>query len=122
MFTRYFMTSVLATLVHYMVLALLAGVAGWTSGPAAAMGAAIGGVVALWGNWHYTFVERRRESTLRRVATRFTTVVLLSALLQGLMVQGFCSQLGLSVLPAQLLTTLLLFLLGYGLNLRWSFA
>jgi len=118
-FVRYALTGGLATALHYGLLLLLVERLHWAPGPAAALGAGAGALLAYAGNRRYTFAASRAGHG--RALPRFALVALGGALLNGALVGGL-SAAGLHYLLAQLLATLAVLLLGYHLNKRWTFA
>lgn len=118
-FGRYVSAGALATAVHYAVLAMLVEGGGADPGVAAALGATCGAVTAYVANARYTFATRRPH---RQSLPRFMLVAALAAGANGLLVR-----LGTAVLhwhygAAQVTTTLLLVMVTYQCNRKWSFS
>lgn len=118
-FSRYVSVGAIATVVHYLVLVTLVELAHAEPGTAAAAGAVCGAVTAYIMNARYTFVTKCLH---RYSLPRFMLVAALAAGANGLLVH-----LGTAVLhwhygSVQMATTLLLVVITYQCNRRWSFS
>jgi putative flippase GtrA len=110
---------VLATAVHYLVLVTLVELAGVQPGMAAATGALAGALAAYFGNRRFTFDSRAAHT---RALPRFLTVAALGVATSAGIVFAGTEWLGLHYLIPQAVATLVVFLAGFTLNRRWSFA
>lgn len=117
-FVRYLAVGVVATGVHYAVLAACVEAALLAPSRAAALGAWVGAQVAFMGNAWFTFVAAPRTFA---AWLRFQATALLGALLSFAVV-GIGVRMGLHYLLAQVPATLLAVLVTYEVNRRWSFA
>lgn len=109
--------GILATCVHYLLMAYLIRL-GWFPVSSSTAGAAAGALVAYFANRHWTFATS--HSTVRMV--RFMAVAALGLLMNAILLMTIQSWLIPSIIGAQLLTTLLVFLASFFVNLKWSFA
>jgi len=107
----------LATSVHYLLMAHLIG-NGWLPVAASTAGATAGAFVAYFANRQWTF--EARHSTARMV--RFMAVAALGLLLNAILLFTIQSWLFPSIIGAQLMTTLLVFIATFFINLKWSFS
>lgn len=115
--TRYGLVGVLATAVHYALMAFLLS-KDLTSIAASTAGAALGAIVAYLANRKWTFEARHTSAKM----LRFLLVALLGLLLNGILLVTIQSWLISSIIGAQLLTTGLVFVATFFINLKWSFA
>lgn len=116
---RYVAVGAGATATHYAFL-LLAVESQWLPPPTAtAVGALLGALIAYVGNHRYTFASER---THRVAAPRFFLIAMLGAALNGVVVWLGYAQLAWHYFPAQLLATVLVTLLTYMANRRWTFS
>jgi putative flippase GtrA len=109
--------GVLATSVHYLLMATLMN-EGWFAVSASTAGAIAGAAVAYVANRKWTF-EARHSSTRM---LRFMAVAGLGLLLNAILLMTIQSWLIPSIIGAQLLTTLLVFVTTFIINLKWSFS
>ena len=107
----------LATAVHYALMAYLLG-AGWFPVSASTAGAAVGALVAYAANRKWTF--RAAHSSARLL--RFMAVAALGLLFNAILLATIHQWLIQSIIGAQLLTTGLVFVATFLINLKWSFA
>lgn len=113
----YAMIGVLATAVHYALMAIMLNV-GWLPVQASTAGAFFGAVVAYFANRKWTF---ETDHSTRRMM-RFMAVAALGLLMNAtglLVIHQWLIQ---SIIGAQLLTTALVFMATFLINLKWSFA
>lgn len=114
---RYGAFGALATAVHYALMAYLLG-AGWFPVSASTTGAAAGALVAYAANRRWTFqAEHSRVRLLR-----FMAVAALGLLFNAVLLATIHGWLIQSIIGAQLLTTGLVFVATFLINLKWSFA
>ncbi len=116
-FMRYGAVGAIATVVHYLLLVLCVELAAWPAWLASGFGAVAGAQVAYYGNRRFTFAHR---GALTASWPRFQATALLGALL-GMMVVALAVRIGLHYLLAQMLATLSMLLLTFGINRRWTF-
>jgi len=107
----------LATAAHYILMAFLLS-RGLTPLAASTSGAILGAFVAYAANRKFTF--QAHHTTTRMV--RFLLVAALGLFLNGLFLVTIQNWLISSIIGAQLLTTGLVFLVTFFINLKWSFA
>jgi putative flippase GtrA len=107
----------LATAAHYALMALLLA-RGLTPLGASTAGAILGAFVAYVANRKFTF--QAQHSTARMV--RFLLVAALGLFLNGFFLVTIQNWLIGSIIGAQLLTTGLVFVVTFFINLKWSFA
>lgn len=119
LFGRYAVVGGLATAAHYVLLVVLSEAFGASPGPSATCGALLGAGVAYVGNRRLTFSSRAAH---RQALPRFLLVAAGGALLQGAMVAGGTSILGVHYLLAQVLATAVVLIAGFNLNRHWTFA
>ncbi len=114
---RYTAVGAVATLVHYLLLVSCVELAGWPAWLASGFGAVTGAQVAYYGNRRFTFAHggAMAASWLRFQATAFFGAV------AGMGVVALAVRIGLYYLLAQVLATLLMLLLTFGVNRRWTF-
>jgi putative flippase GtrA len=115
----YALVGVLATAVHYLVLVTLVELAGLEAGIAAAIGAVAGALAAYFGNRRFTFASRAAHG---RALPRFLAVAALGVVMSAAIVFAGTEWLGLHYLLPQVVATALVFVCGYVLNRRWTFA
>ena len=115
----YALVGVLATAVHYLVLVTLVELAGVQPGMAAATGALAGALVAYAGNRRFTFASTAAHTT---ALPRFLAVAALGVVASAAIVFAGTEWLGLHYLLPQVVATALVFVCGYVLNRRWTFA
>lgn len=114
---RYGAFGALATAVHYTLMAYLFA-AGWFPVSASTAGAAAGALVAYAANRKWTF--RAEHSNTRLL--RFMAVAALGLLFNAILLATIHQWLIQSIIGAQLLTTGLVFVATFLINLKWSFA
>ncbi len=109
--------GVLATSVHYAVMAYLIG-DGWFPVSSSTAGATAGALVAYFANRQWTFAASHSSSRM----VRFMAVAAMGLLLNAVLLLTIQSWLIPSIIGAQLITTLLVFIATFFVNLKWSFA
>lgn len=109
--------GVLATAVHYAIMASLISIQ-WMPVSASTAGAAAGALVAYMANRLWTF----KASHSARRMVRFMAVAALGLLLNAVFLYIIHQWLTDSVIFAQLATTALVFVATFAINLKWSFA
>lgn len=114
---RYATVGVVATAVHYAVLALAVEVLRWPAWVGSGVGAVVGAQVAYLGNLWLTF---RGAASGWLPWLRFQATAAAGAL-AGMGVVALAVTAGLHYLLAQVLATLLVMLMTYGINRNWSF-
>jgi putative flippase GtrA len=107
---------VVATLTHYAVMALLIS-KDWFVIPSSTAGAGAGALVAYFANRQWTF---EKDHTASRML-RFMAVAAFGLLLNAAFLFTIQHWLIPSIIGAQLLTTLLVFMTTFYINLKWSF-
>ena len=112
----YGVAGMAATSAHYTLMAFLYG-KGLAPVAASTAGAVFGALVAYLANRKWTFAVRHSRARL----LRFLAVAAMGILFNGLLFQAFQNWLISSIIVAQLLTTLLVFVATFYLNLKWSF-
>ncbi|MFM9880548.1 MAG: GtrA family protein [Burkholderiaceae bacterium] len=117
-FTRYAAVGAGSTALHYAVLLLL--VEHWLISPprAAALGTLLGAVTAYAGNRRFTFNSRTAAQSL----PRFMLIAVASSAITAAALWVGTHLLAMNYLLVQGLATLLVLMLGFSLNARWSFA
>lgn len=118
-FSRYVSAGVVATAFHYVVLVALVELIHVDPGIAAATGAAGGAVTAYVMNARYTFASERPHG---HSFPRFMLVATVAAGANGLLVGAGTAALNWHYGVVQVLTTLLLVVITYQCNRRWSFS
>ena len=113
----YGLSGVLATSVHYIIMALMMSIA-LTPVLASTAGAIPGALVAYAANRKWTF---KAEHTRKRLL-KFILVAILGLVLNGVLLATIHQWLIGSIMAAQLVTTGLVFVTTYFVNLKWSFA
>ena len=114
---RYAAVGAVATVVHYLLLVVCVEVAAWPAWLASGFGAVAGAQVAYYGNRRFTFSHRGARAASW---PRFQATALLGAV-AGMGVVALAVRMGLYYLLAQMLATLLMLLLTFGINRRWTF-
>ena len=114
---RYAAVGAVATLVHYVWLVVCVELAAWPAWLASGFGAVAGAQVAYYGNRRFTFAHQGARATSW---PRFQATALLGAV-GGMGVVALAVRMGLYYLLAQMLATLLMLLLTFGINRRWTF-
>jgi putative flippase GtrA len=114
----YASVGVVATLAHYIVLLALVEGGGWRPVPATLQGYVVGGVVSYLLNRRHTFESDRSHV---EAGWRFALVAF-----AGFCVTFAAMRLGVDVwgapyLPAQILTTVLVMFITFGVNKAWTF-
>ncbi len=109
--------GVLATAVHYLLMAYLIG-DGWVPVYASTIGASAGALVAYFANRIWTFSVSHTSTRM----LRFMAVAALGLLMNAIFLVTIQSWLIASIIGAQLVTTLLVFVATFFINLKWSFA
>jgi dolichyl-phosphate beta-glucosyltransferase len=118
-FLRYVAAGGVGTVCHYLLLGLLVGVAGVAPVPASVAGALLGASVNYILNYHFTFASNLAH---RLTVPRFATVAALSAALNGAGMWFATSKLHLYYFVAQLGCTAAVLVIGYLLNVVWTFS
>jgi putative flippase GtrA len=113
---QYGVIGAMATAVHYALMAVLIH-QGFTALTSTTAGATLGAVVAYIANRKWTFKARH---TSRRMV-RFLLVASFGLFLNGFLLVTIQYWLISSLIIAQLLTTGLVFLVTFFINLKWSF-
>lgn len=108
-----------ATLVHYTVLVVLVEWALFAAAPAAVIGALCGAVVGFMLNHKLTFANSNAQA--HRALVRFMLTAAAGAAASGAMVWACVHWLNWHYLVAQAVATVVLLLLTYQINRRWSF-
>jgi putative flippase GtrA len=106
-----------ATAVHYLIMAVLV-YSEWVPVFASSVGAVAGAFVAYLANRRWTFSVNHTTSRM----VRFMTVALLGLVMNAVMLMIFQIWFTESVVIAQLVTTLCVFVCTFFINLVWSFA
>jgi putative flippase GtrA len=114
---RYVAVGAVATLSHYLMLAVLVERGAWTPALAAGAGAALGAQVGFVGNRWFTFAHR---GPWLPAWCRFQLTALLGGLV-SMAVVALGTHWGLHYLIAQMAATGLALVLTYFVNRRWSF-
>jgi len=115
--SKYSLTGLIGTVAHYFVMYLLMLV--WISPVLATfVGAAVGALVNFTGCRQWVF--RESKHTMDTEAIRFGIVSVLSLLANTMLVWSLSDVFG--VWPAQLVATLLCFLIGFLINRQWTFS
>jgi putative flippase GtrA len=118
-FTRYAAVGLVATAMHYAVLAGLVESGAATPLPATLAGYIAGGLVSYALNRRLTFAGGRPH---RDAAWRFAVVAASGFAWTGLLMALFVGRIGAPYLPAQAVTTLVVLVWGFLANRLWSFA
>lgn len=115
--SKYGLTGFIGTVAHYIVMYLLMLV--WISPVLATfVGATVGALVNFTGCRQWVFRESKR--TMDTEAIRFGIVSVLSLLANTMLVWSLSDVFG--VWSAQLVATLLCFLIGFLINRQWTFS
>ena len=114
---RYAAVGGVATFVHYLLLVLCVEFKEWPAWLASGLGGVAGAQVAYYGNRRFTFAH---QGALGASWSRFQATALLGAV-TGMGVVALAVGVGLHYLLAQILATLLMLLLTFGINRRWTF-
>lgn len=114
---RYAAVGGVATAVHYLLLVACVELAAWPAWLASGLGAVAGAQLAYYGNRRFTFAHRGARAASY---PRFQATALLGAV-AGMGVVALAVRMGVYYLLAQLLATLLMLLLTFGINRRWTF-
>ena len=112
----YGLIGIAATSAHYTVMAFMYG-KGFAPVAASTAGAVFGAVVAYLANRKWTFEVPHSGARM----LRFGAVASMAVAINGLLFLAFQNWLTSSIIGAQLLTTLLVFVATFYLNLKWSF-
>jgi putative flippase GtrA len=118
-FARYAAAGLVATAMHYAVLAGLVESGGAAPLPAALAGYVAGGLVSYTLNRRLTFAGGRPH---REAGWRFALVAAGGFAWTGLLMALLVGRLGAPFLPAQAATTLIVLAWGFLANRLWSFA
>ncbi|WP_148280206.1 GtrA family protein [Rubrivivax gelatinosus] len=116
---RYAVVGALATVAHWLTLAVLVEAAGWAAWTASGAGAALGAQVAFAGNRSFTFAGARQLPLLASWWRFQLTAAAGGALGMAIVAAGVA--LGVYYLLAQVLATGVVFVCGYLVNRHWSF-
>lgn len=114
---RYGLAGALATAVHYALMAFLVQL-GWYPVSASTAGATCGALVAYMANRSWTF---EADHSHRRLI-RFLAVAAFGLFLNAILLLTIQHWLIQSIIGAQLMTTGLVFVATFWVNLKWSFA
>ena len=107
----------LATAVHYGIMAGLIS-NGWFPVSSSTAGAVAGALIAYHANRQWTFGASHSASRM----VRFMAVAAFGLLMNAVLLFTIHSWLIPSIIGAQLLTTLLVFMATFTINLKWSFS
>jgi putative flippase GtrA len=116
---QYAIVGGLATLVHYLVLVGLVEQADTNAALAAMIGAGCGALAAYLGNFRFTFSSNAAH---RNALPRFLLVAAGGALASASLVWLGTQVLQLHYLVPQAAATALVFVAGFSMNRRWTFA
>jgi putative flippase GtrA len=117
-FLRYVAAGGVGTVCHYLLLGLLVAQAGVRPAPASVAGALLGAGVNYILNYHFTFASNLSH---RLTVPRFATVAVISAVLNGAGMWFATSKLHVHYFVAQLGCTAAVLVIGYLLNVAWTF-
>jgi putative flippase GtrA len=115
----YALVGAVATGVQYVVLVSLVELTTVGAAMGAALGATAGALAAYAGNHRFTFAS---DAAHARALPRFLTVAALGATTSAALVHAGTAWLGLHYLLPQAVATVLVFVSGFVLNRRWTFA
>lgn len=115
---RYALVGAAATLAHWVLMAVLVEGTGLAPWLASGAGAVFGAQVAFFGNRRFTFDHR---AAIGPAWWKFMGTALAGAL-AGMAIVAAGVALGLHYLFAQAVATLLVMLLSFAVNRRWTFA
>ena len=104
---------------HYFVLLALVEMASFAAAPAAMIGALCGAIVGFMLNHKLTFANSKTNA--RRALARFMAIAVAGAGASGAMVWVCVQLLNWHYLVAQTVATVLLLVVTYQINRRWSF-
>lgn len=116
---RYVLVGLLATVVHYAVLAALVEIGEAGAGPSAAVAAVFGAMAGYAGNRRFTFRSRAAHG---QALPRFAMVAAAIALSSAAIVWAGTELFGLHYFPSQLAATALTLAVGFSFHRAWSFA
>lgn len=114
---RFLLVGGLATAVHYLITALLHGLAGWPMVLASAIGFTVSAIGNYALNARFTF---RSERSHRSAFPRFALTAGAGLLINSLLLTALLG-LGLHAVLAQLMTTLGTLIWNYVINALWTF-
>lgn len=114
---RYGIFGLLATAIHYALMAWLLAI-GWFPVTSSTAGAAAGAILAYAANRKWTFGANHSTTHM----LRFMAVAAVGLLLNAILLLAIHHWLIQSIIGAQLLTTGLVFMTSFLVNLKWSFA
>lgn len=115
----YALVGALATGVHYAVLVALVELGSVEASLATALGASAGALAAYAGNRRFTFAS---DAAHARALPRFLAIAALGAGANAGLVHAGTAWLGLHYLVPQVFATAVVFVSGFALNRRWTFA
>jgi putative flippase GtrA len=115
--SKYALIGLAATSVHYLIMAVLVQ-SGWFPVFASTAGAVAGAILAYVANRRFTFSVNHTTSRM----VRFMTVALLGLVMNAVLLMIFQIWFIESIVVAQLITTLCVFMTTFFINLVWSFA
>lgn len=118
-FFLYVLAGGAATLMHYSVLVALVETASFDAAPAAVVGALCGALVGFVLNHKLTFAANSARA--RRAFVRFMATAAAGAIASGAVVWLCVHLLNWYYLVAQIVATMLLLVITYQINRRWSF-
>ncbi|MDX1268613.1 MAG: GtrA family protein [Oceanisphaera sp.] len=117
-FVRFAGVGVIGTGVHYLVLIILVQGFGLGAVMSTNVGALAGALVNYVLNYHYTFQSAKPH---HEALSKFMVVAAIAVVLNGLIMYGLTTMLGLYYLLAQVITTGLVLLWTFFANHHWSF-
>lgn len=118
-FFLYALAGGAATLIHYVVLLALVETASFAAAPAAVIGALCGAIVGFMLNHKVTFANTKVNA--RRAVGRFMATAAAGTAASGAIVWFCVHLLNWHYLVAQAVATVLLLVVTYQINRRWSF-
>jgi putative flippase GtrA len=116
-FLRFAMIGGAGTVCHYLLMTVMVELGSFTPEVAAFSGAMLGAVIVYSFNRKLTFASTAPHA---KILPRFTLVALIGASVHGVVV-GFLSAIGMHFLIAQIVSTLLLFVLNFIASKLWIY-
>lgn len=117
-FISFLGVGVMATASHYLLLIFLVEILGSSVLISSTAGAILGAFVSYFLNYKMTFQSNLPH---KDALPKFLSVAVLAIVVNGLLMQFFTEILIFPYLPAQIISTLLIIGITFGLNKIWSF-
>lgn len=117
MFLRFASAGAIGTLGHYSLLIVLVSILGVAPSTSAACGATVGALINYWLTRTYVFYSTKNH---RKTLPRFFAMAFFGILFNGFLV-GSLTSAGMHYLAAQIIATIIVLFINFGVSKIWIF-